>query len=83
MPRSKAPRLDDTPRSVTLTLTRADHARAEAQATREDRSLSSLIRLALKDYCDRADVATPGTGPTQGKGSESWPTNPFDRTGPA
>jgi len=72
-------------RSFTLTLTQSERARADRLAKREDRSVSSLLRLALKDYCDRAEGQAPTpTRQTQGKDTGApWPSNPFDRTGPA
>jgi len=57
-------------RSFTLTLTQGERARAERLAAGDDRSLSSLVRLALKDYCDRAEAQAPQTtGPTQDHGA--------------
>jgi len=72
-------------RSFTLTLTPAERARADRLAKREDRSVSSLLRLALKDYCDRAEGQAPHTtGPTHDPAHAGpWPHNPFHRTGPA
>jgi predicted transcriptional regulator len=69
-------------RSFTLTLTPAERARADRLAKREDRSVSSLLRLALKDYCDRAEGLTTIQDRTQDHGAaESWPRNPFDQHG--
>ena len=68
-------------RSFTLTLTPADRARASALAKRDDRSLSSLVRLALKDYCDRAEVVPQEPAPSFGHPLPLWPHNPFDKHG--
>ena len=71
-------------RSFTLTLTQGERARAERLADRDDRSLSSLVRLALKDYCERAEGLTRITDRTQEHGTAPpLPHTTFDRTGPA
>jgi len=68
-------------RSFTLTLTQGERARAERLADRDDRSLSSLVRLALKDYCDRAEEASQEPAPGLGHPVPLWPRNPFDQHG--
>ena len=74
--------LKDHQRSVTITMTKAEYARAETVAEREDRSVSSLLRVALKDYCDRAEGVTTTQHRTQDHGAaDSWPRNPFDQHG--
>jgi hypothetical protein len=86
---SPTPRRRRTPttghaRSFTLTLTPADRARASALAKRDDRSLSSLVRLALKDYCDRAEelpLTKTGSVLDPGHDAGPWPRNPFDQHG--
>ena len=69
-------------RSFTLTLTQGERARAEGLASRDDRSLSSLVRLAVKEYCDRAEGVTTVQDRTQDHGrAGAWPRNPFDQHG--
>jgi hypothetical protein len=72
----------DKGRSFTLTLTLSERSRADRLAKRQDRSVSSLLRLALKDYCDRAEGQAPTpTGQTSDPAHAGpWPHNPFHRT---
>lgn len=82
--RTRRPQAPES-RSFTLTLTPSERARADRLAKREDRSVSSLLRLALKDYCDRAEAQAPQTtGPISDPAhSGPWTHNPFHRTDPA